>query len=166
MRAHTGALDDLAALPAALEGSDTVISCLASGNHDPVCSTATRSLIAVGAPQTRYVVVSGASVTMPGDRRHALELAGLGVMRLFMGGMLDDRQAELTLLQNSSLAWTALRPPRLTEARGSGVWRFDEDRVRTPSLSRDDLAGAVVEAIERDDLAGRAPFVSRGERAG
>lgn len=164
VRAHTGRLDDLDALRAALDGTDTVVSCLASGNDDAVCSTATRSLIATSAPQTRYVLVSGASVTMPGDRRNAVERVGLGAMRLFMGGMLEDRQTELRLLGDSSLAWTALRPPRLTETPGLGAWRFDDDRVRTPSLSRDDLAGAVVEAIGRADLAGRAPFVSRGDQ--
>ncbi|TVQ34259.1 MAG: hypothetical protein EA356_10880 [Geminicoccaceae bacterium] len=79
--------------------------------------------------------------------------------------MLADRQAELDRLRSSHLAWTALRPPRLTESGGRGVWRFDEDRPHALTISRDDLAGAVVEALHRDDLAGRAPFVSedRGE---
>lgn len=164
-RALIGALDDAGKLRAALDDAEAVISCLASGNGDPACSVATRTLIAVASRPLRYVVVSGASVERPGDRRNALERGGLGLMRLFMGGMLADRQVELSLLEASTLAWTALRPPRLTEAPGRGAWRFDEDRVRTPSLTRDDLAGAVVEAVSRDDLIGKAPFVSQASAA-
>jgi uncharacterized protein YbjT (DUF2867 family) len=163
-RALIGALDDTARLRAALDDAEAVISCLASGNSDPVCSVATRTLIEVADRPLRYVVVSGASVERPGDRRNALERSALGVMRLFMGGMLADRQVELALLDASPFAWTALRPPRLTEAQSRGGWRFDEDRVRTPSLTRDDLADAVVAALGRDDLIRKAPFVSQASR--
>jgi nucleoside-diphosphate-sugar epimerase len=166
MRAMTGAIDDIDGMRTALDSIDTVISCLASANSDAVCSTATRTVVAAATRPLRYVIVSGASVEMPGDRRNAPARAAIGVMRLFMGGMLADRQAELAILKQSPLRWTALRPPRLTEATGCGAWRFDRDRVRTPSLSRDDLAGAVIEAVSREDLTRTAPFVSEGRRDG
>jgi uncharacterized protein YbjT (DUF2867 family) len=163
-RALTGPLDDVAGLRDALDRADAAISCLASGNADPVCSTATRTLIAAADRPLRYLVVSGASVAMEGDVRGPLERAGLSVMRLFLGGMLADRREELGMLRCSRLAWTALRPPGLSQRPGRGGWRFDTDRPRTPQISRDDLAGALVEALSRDDLAGCAPFVS-GDRA-
>lgn len=165
-RVLTGSLDDVAGLRDALSGVDAAISCLASGNADPVCSTATRTLIAAADGPLRTLVVSGASVEMAGDVRGPLERAAVSAMRLFLGGMLADRRAELEILRASPLAWTALRPPRLTGRPGRGAWRFDADRPRTPQISRDDLAGAIVDALSRDDLIGCAPFVSEDRGRG
>ena len=157
-----GPLDDPERLAQALEGVGAAICCLASGNRAPVCSTAARLLAGSAPAGLRVVTVSGASVAAPEDRRGPGARAAGAVMALFMGGMLTDRRAELAILRGSRLAWTALRPPRLTERPGRGSWRFDLDHPRGAALARDDLAGAVVEALERDDLIGRAPFVSAG----
>ena len=159
-RELVGPLDDPEQLAHALEGADAAVSCLASGNRAPVCSTASRALAAVAPSGLRVVTVSGASVAAPEDRRGAGARMSDALMALFMGGMLADRREDLAILRGSDLAWTALRPPRLTERPGRGAWRFDVDRPRTAAISRDDLAGAVLEALDREDLIGRAPFVS------
>ena len=159
-RSLTGAIDDAGALGRGLEGAEAAISCLASGNRDPVCSAATRALIEAAARPLRYVVVSGASVAVPGDVRGPTDRAAGALMGLFLGGMLADRARELDRLRASPLAWTALRPPRLTDGRARGAWRFDEGRPHRMKITREDLAGAVVEALTREDLTRRAPFVS------
>ena len=163
-RAVTGAVDDAAALRTALDGADAAISCLASSNREAVCARATRALIKAAGRPLRYVVVSGASVALPGDVRGPLDQAAVGLFRLFLGGMLADREDELATLRTAPLAWTALRPPRLTDRPGTGRWRLDDDRPHRPQITRDDLADAVVAVLARDDLAGRAPFVSEAPR--
>ena len=164
-REMVGPVDDADGLRAALDGVDAIASCLASSNADPVCSTATRTLIAAADRPLRYVLVSGSTVAAAGDVPGWRDRAAAGVMRIFMGGMLADREAEMALLADAPLRWTALRPPRLTDRPGRGAWRFDLDRVRGTALSRDDLAGAVVEALARGDLTGRAPFISTAPAA-
>ena len=160
-RALTGALDDAGAMARALEGTEAALSCLASSNREPVCSTATRTLIeaADGRP-LRYAVVSGAGVDAEGDSKGLADRAAGALMRVVVGRMLADRQRELALLEDSPLLYTALRPPRLTEAPGAGAWRFTFDRPASLRIARDDLAGALAEALGRDDLARRAPFVA------
>ena len=164
-RALTGALDDVAALRGALDGAEAVVACLASTNAEPTCSTATRALIeAAEGRALRYVLVSGAGVDAPGDAKGLSDKAIGLLMRAVVGRMLADRQAELDLLRASDLLWTALRPPRLVDGDGRGTWRFTFDRPAATKIARADLAGALVEALGRDDLVGRAPFVS--ERRG
>lgn len=158
-------LDDIAAMKDALSDVTAVVSTLASGNRDPVCSTATRTLIAAaGDRPLRYVVVSGAGVDVPGDAKALPDRMIGGLMRLVVGGMLKDRQAEHALLERSALAWTLLRPPRLTDgpATGQVAWRFETPA--STQISRADLAAALVEALSRDDLVRRAPFVSAVRR--
>ncbi|MEM8551767.1 MAG: NAD(P)-binding oxidoreductase [Pseudomonadota bacterium] len=160
--ALTGAMDDVDALREAASGADMILSCLGSSNTEPVCSTATRTVIEADCKIERYIIVSGASIELPGDTRGPAERVVGKALRLFFGKMLDDRRAEIALLENSHLAWIALRPPRLTDKPGKGKYRFDFERPHVLHITRDDLADAVVETLDRDDLVGRAPFVSEG----
>lgn len=162
--ALTGALDDVAAIRAASRDIDAVISCLASSNAHPICSKATHSLISAVQGRVRYILVSGASVEMATDVRSSFNRFLVKVLRLFMGRMLDDRQAELDMLIASHLDWTVLRPPRLTNGDGWGGWAFDQDKPSAPSITRTDLALAIVETLTRDDLIRKAPFVSAAEQ--
>lgn len=159
--ALTGAVSDADAMRRAMEGAEAVLACLASTNTDPVCSTATRAVIeaADGRP-LRTLVIGGAGVDAAGDRKGLGDRAVGALMRVVARGVLEDRQAELALLEGSALAWTMLRPPRLTDAPGTGRWRFTFDRPASMAIPRADLAGALIEAIGRGDLTRRAPFVA------
>ncbi len=112
----------------------------------------------------RYVVIGGAGVDVPGDRKGIADKAVGVIMTLVVGRMLADRTRELALLEGSDLPWTFLRPPRLTDRPATGRWRFSFDRPAAMEIAREDLAGAAVETLGRDDLVGRAPFVA-GVRA-
>ena len=152
---------DAAALAAALDGAEAVVSALASSNSDPVCSRAATALVEVaeGRP-LRFVTIGGAGVDVPGDSKGFADRAVGAVMRLVVGRMLADRQSEYGLLAALPLRWTILRPPRLVDTEGTGRFTLSFDRPRGTKIARRDLALAAVEAVGRDDLAGRAPFVA------
>ncbi len=152
---------DRAAMAAAAAGREAVISALASTNADPVCSAATAALLAAGATP-RYVVVGGAAVDVPGDRKATSDRIAGGIMRLIFGRMLADRQREWQMLEASPVPFVFLRPPRLTNAAPTGGWTFTFDRPARADIARADLAAAAVEALDRPDLTRRAPFVARG----
>ena len=143
----------------AVRGADAVLSCLASSNSDGVCSRAATAVLAAD-PTARFLTVAGAGVDRPTDEKGVPDKAIGLVMRLVVGRMLADRQREVDMLAESQARWTALRPPRLTEGRPTGAWTFTHDRPAATWIDRADLAGAMLEALTRDDLVGRAPFVS------
>lgn len=143
----------------AVRGADAVLSCLASSNSDPVCSRAATAVLETD-PTARYLTVAGAGVDRPTDDKGLPDRAIGLVMRLMVGRMLADRQREVDMLAASRVRWTALRPPRLTEGKPTGAWAFTHDRPAATWIDRADLAGAMLEALERVDLVGRAPFVS------
>lgn len=161
LRHVNGTPGDREALRAALDGCDAVVSALASSNREPVCSAATSALLSSGlAP--RYVVIGGAGVDVPGDRKGASDRIVGAIMRLVVGPMLADRTREREMLDASRLPYIFLRPPRLTDRPGTGRWRVTFDRPAGMDIAREDLAGAAVEALERDDLVRRSPFVAGG----
>jgi putative NADH-flavin reductase len=143
----------------AVHNSDAVLSCLASSNSDAVCSRAAEAVQATD-PQMRFLTVAGAGVDRPSDAKGIGDKLVGAVMRVVVGKMLADRQREIDMLAASEMRWTALRPPRLTEGRSTGIWRFDHDRPHATWIDREDLAGAMLEALGCDDMIGTAPFVS------
>ena len=159
----TGEVGDAAGIARALEGADGAVSALASGNADPVCSTATRTVIEAASGPLRYVTVAGAGVDAPGDAKALPDRVIGRIMKLVVGRMLADRQAEHDMLAASALRWTMLRPPRLVDGEPKGfAWSFDTPKAT--KITRADLAAAMVEALRRDDLVGRAPFVAEERR--
>lgn len=143
----------------AVRAVDAVISCLASTNADPVCSTAAEAVLRAD-PVARYLTIAGAGVDRPEDRKGVPDKAIGLIMRAVEGRMLADRQREVDMLAASGARWTALRPPRLTEGKATGRWTFTYDRPSATWIDRADLADAMLEALVRNDLMRRAPFVS------
>jgi uncharacterized protein YbjT (DUF2867 family) len=163
---RTGDVTSAEDIALALPGIDAVVSALASGNSDPVCSRAAEALIAVaGGRALRFVSIAGAAVDAEGDAKGFADRAIGGIMKLVAGRMLADRQRELAILRASALDWTMLRPPRLTDGATTGAWQVTFDRPAGTQIARADLAAAAVEALGRSDLSRRAPFVSGGKSA-
>lgn len=156
--ALTGNFED-PAFAAAVRAADAVISCLASSNTDPVCSQAAKAVHAAE-PTARYLTVAGAGVDRPGDKKGFGDKMIGGIMQLVAGKMLADRQREVDMLADSQMRWTAMRPPRLTEGKAKGTWRFDFDRPHATWIDRGDLAGAILAVLEDETMVGKAPFVS------
>jgi nucleoside-diphosphate-sugar epimerase len=102
---------------------------------------------------TRFVLCSVIGADHP-ERRD-------GGIREFLAAKhhAERRLAEL------DLPWTILRFGRLTEAPGTGRIDTAVDRGARLTLSRDDAALAVVDALERRHLAQRAVPVINGDRS-
>jgi len=150
--ADTNALRDIAG------ESDGVVSALASGKGNPVCSNVARAVS--GMNGLRFITIGGAGVDVAGDQKALPDRIVGWIMRRVVPAMLADRQAELAVLQNSRVRWTMLRPPRLTDKAASGTVRITFDTPASSAISRADLARGAVDALGDDALIGRAPFVA------
>lgn len=149
---------DGASLRAQVAEVDVVVSALASGKGNPVCSTVAENLSQFGG--LRFVTIGGAGVDVPGDAKGTGDkIVGL-IMRVVAREMLADRQRELSILQQSSLKWTMLRPPRLTNDAARGRTAITFDRPATTAIARADLATVAVNALGDNSLIRKAPFVA------
>lgn len=85
------------------------------------------------------------------------------LLRRFFGAGYDDMGRMERLLADSQVDWTVFRPPRLTNGPKTGRYRTAVD-ARLPhawSLSRADLADAMLGAIDNTTLSRRAVAVAR-----
>jgi putative NADH-flavin reductase len=154
-----GDASDRDAVRSVVDGCDVVISALGpSGDRSDVCSAAAEHVIAAGA--TRYVSISGAGIDVPGDDKDLIGKIVSFMVRTLAPAAFRDKVREHALLEESSVAWTLVRPPRLLDGPARG--RVRTSLVRSPgaSIPRSDLAEVALEMASNDSMIGRAPFVA------
>lgn len=149
-------LDDVRRLA---EGCDVIVSALGPSPECPdLCSSVARQVIAAGVK--RYVAVSGAGIDVPGDRKDLVGRLVSKMVRLLTPTVFFDKVREFELLRESSVEWTLVRPPRLTDAPGTGTPRLHLENSPGTSISRADLATAVLQCCRDGSFVRKAPFAA------
>jgi putative NADH-flavin reductase len=165
---------DPGALESATAGADAVLSGLGprSGSDAGIASQGTRAIIAAmrATGVRRIVVVSAApvgtvaSARRPRPPRHDpgdgffMRYLGSPFARTAFGKVYADLAAMEDMLADSGLAWTAVRPPRLTSKPLTGSYRTAAGRnVRGGwFVSRADVAHFMLQALDRPETIGQA----------
>ena len=157
---------DAGVLTHALVGTDAVISALgvgASRAGTDVYSTGVSNTLAAmksnGAAKLAVIsaVPAGPSAELPIlQRRIAVPL----LQRIF--GFYDDmRRMEAILGEATEVDWISLRPPRLVNRRPRGAYRIDMHPLpKARTITYGDLATALLDSLERQDLYRHAAYVA------
>jgi NAD(P)-dependent dehydrogenase (short-subunit alcohol dehydrogenase family) len=159
-----GDATSFASVLATVQGCDAVVSALGPRpDGDPmVCSQATAHVLTAmqkGGP-TRYVLVSGMAQNLPGDAKGLGDRLASWLIWRLGGTAVMDKARELAELMESEAIYTALRPPRLTQAAASAKVLFDLKRCPGRSLSRGDLAASLLACVVTHSHLRQAPFIS------
>jgi putative NADH-flavin reductase len=179
---HTVTADLAAADPAALEsavaGADAVLSGLGPhSNADAgIAAPGTRSIVAAmqATGVRRIVVVSAApvgTVASPGNPNPPKHDPGDGffMRHLFsriaaarFGKVYDDLALMEDILRDSSLDWTVIRPPQLTDKPLTGTYRtaFGQNLRGGLSISRADVAQLMLRVLEQPETIKQAISVA------
>ncbi|MFI1094301.1 NAD(P)-dependent oxidoreductase [Streptomyces sp. NPDC020917] len=160
------AAPDPAALRAAVEGADAVLSGLGPRSRADAGITAAGTRAVVDAMRAtgvrRIVVVSAAPVSVtpsPGrpnpPRRDpgegpVLRYVGTPLVRLALRRHYTDLAVMEDVLRDSGLEWTAVRPPRLTDRPLTGAYRtaIGQNLPHGLTISRADVAHFMLRALE------------------
>jgi putative NADH-flavin reductase len=146
---------DGASLSGLLAGHDAVVSALGVGTQraaTTVYSAGTAHLLAEMAASgpSRIVVVSA---TPAGPWAHAPVLDRWVVypllQRLF-GASYDDMRRMEVVLTGSDVRWTVVRPPRLLDKAAKGSYRISTEAQVGRSITRADLAAALLDVVADD----------------
>ncbi len=158
-------LADPRAVAGAVSGADAVVCTVGPRGTGPtsvqtdVARTALSAMEATGV--RRLVAVSAAGFHTEGDGRFVR-----GVVKPVLGRVLRhsfaDQRAMESLITASGTDWTLMWPPRLTDGPRTAAYRSSMDRnVRGSfSVSRANLAQAVLDALENPATIGRAVAVA------
>lgn len=149
----------------AVEGQDAVICSVAPGHSGTTVTDVTRNLIqAMRQANVRRLVLISSNLL---DATRPPGLVNL-VKFLLRRALADDRQAEL-LVKDSGLDWTIVRPGRLTDKPPTGrirlVYGGTIDSMPF-SLTRSDLATAIIESVTNPGDYGKTFEVTNGKALG
>lgn len=149
-----------------LQESDVVVSALGPTAREADLHSRTAAVLVQAMPVhglTRFVGVSGAGIDVPGDRKGPRDRLISAAIQRLGGAVVQDKPREHQELAASSLDWTLVRPPRLTDKPPTG--RVDHHAHvpgRAASVSRADLAAFLLDVVEQSLYIRQAPFVSQG----
>lgn len=166
VRVEPGDARDAAALGRVLEGADAVCSALGQRRGEPDLAATVADALIEGMRSRgirRFVGISGAGVTVAGDRKSARDRAISALMHRFGGSVVHDKVEEHARWAASGLDWTLVRPPRLSDAAPAGV--VEHAASTSPKrtvIARADLAAFVVDCLEQGRYIGAAPLVAAG----
>jgi putative NADH-flavin reductase len=145
-------LDPAAILPA-IAGCDAVVSAIGSrAGRVPttLCTDSATSIVAAmrSAGVTRLVVVSAGTLTTAGDGT-LMRLVLKPLVRHLFADTITDKRGMEAVVRASGLAWTIVRPPRLTDGPRTGAYRTAVERNVRGALriSRADLADCILSSL-------------------
>ena len=158
-----GDIKDSATAQNLLKGCAAVIAAIGPRQGEPlIASLSTENVLkAMSAHSiTRFIVLAGLNLDLPGDKKSDATQAKTDWMRKNFPDAVADRQKAYDLLEQSDVDWTI---PRLSwieqtdERRGILVDLCDSPDEK---ISTTDLAEFIVSQIEDRTYIGKAPFLA------
>lgn len=151
VRAVEGDVRNRAAVRAALDGQDAVVSALGTppgGDVDDTLSTGTEMLVSAmrDAGVERIVAIAAAGVLDAPDGGLRLEAPGFPP---FLREVAAEHRRPYEVLADSELAWTLVCPPNMPDGDATGNARVERDRLPEGGerVTTGDVAAFVVRAL-------------------
>ncbi|KYF85762.1 hypothetical protein BE17_13375 [Sorangium cellulosum] len=166
LRALRGDIMDAEQVSRAVAGHDAVLSALGSRGLGPTrvysegIANVLRAMKEHGV--RRLIAVSSAGVD---DQQSALWFRF--VVKPLLRNRYSDMQRMEEAVRQSDVAWTIVRPPKLTDGRLSKEYRASVEHLPLggyffagPTISREDTAHFMITQIDSDDYVGKAVAVT------
>lgn len=158
---------DRAAVIDRLAGFDAVVSTLGVGTSRAPTALYSQGIAnvlnAMHAHAIRKLAVISAAPVGPRVGQPFLERrVAMPILERLFGATYDDMRRMETLLRSSDVDWVSLRPPRLVNNKATGSYRLDANQPlsKARSLTYGDLATALIDSLDRNDLYRQAAFVA------
>jgi putative NADH-flavin reductase len=160
-----GDVTDRGAVERAARSQDAVLCALGSSTplrHDPALVAGIGNLVEamerLGVRRLVYLSFLG----VHDGRRQLSPLGRHLVAPMLLRKVAADHERKEAIIQQSTLGWVIVRPPRLTNGRRTGTYRSGADIQATmviPRVSRSDLAEFMLGQLNGDTFLRRTPAI-------
>jgi hypothetical protein len=107
----------------------------------------------------RLVALSGAGITLEGERKPIRGRLMSSAVRLLVRHVVEAKRREYLVFRDSGLDWTLVRPPRVVEGGPTGHV-LASNTVVGSRITQADLAAFMVGQLDDHAYIGAAPYVS------
>lgn len=147
-----------------LKGCDVVINTIGQSPNakQPIYSSTTNSILKVMEEYgiKRYIVVTGASLNTPGDKKDIFNKIVAQIMKWVFPTMISDKEKELDLLTKSNVDWTLVRLPMISEGSPKGTIKYSLECVPGTKIDNLDIADFLVKQITDESYFKKCPFIA------
>jgi putative NADH-flavin reductase len=156
---------DASAASAVLEGADAVLWCIGvTKRSGPDVGRGALPHVVEAARRygvNRWVSVSGAGVTLPGDDKTRGARLISALTRRLAPDLVQDKEGEHVILSASGLSWTEVRPPRLVDREATGRWALVEQApgLTAKPVTKADVALAMLDLADSQGWVRHSPFL-------
>ncbi|WP_026562822.1 NAD(P)H-binding protein [Bacillus sp. J37] len=129
----------------------------------PIYSQVTKNILDVMTELTitRYIGVSGGSLTISGDNKRMLNRFGAKLFELIFPVMMEDKKAEWELLsKDKHIQWTLIRLPFVKDTLKTKKIKESLTDMPGTKITNRDIATFIMEHVENTKYIHKAPFIS------
>ena len=162
---YIGDIYDKKSVQEAISGSDIVISTLGSWGtkHKNVLTIGMQNIIpAMQKHQIKKIItLTGADAKTSNDNSSFLSNVTHKFISLSPAKkILSDGETHIRMLENSSLNWTVLRSPVMTNLSKNTNYKFTDKRpLPWSTINREAVAKSIVDIIETNEFSRKAPYI-------
>ena len=129
----------------------------------PIYSQVTKNILDVMTELniTRYIGVSGGSLTISGDNKRMLNRFGAKLFELIFPVMMEDKKAEWEhLSKDIHIQWTLIRLPFVKDTLKTKKIKESLTDMPGTKITNRDIATFIMEHVENTKYIHKAPFIS------
>ena len=147
-----GDVRDSDAVGRCIAGADAIVAAVGPRANTPdeagAVELGMRNIVSAAseAGVRRIVTLSGAGISVPGDRKPAIDRFASGIVRRLARYVVAAKQREYEVLAASGLDWTALRPPLVIDGPAQG-YRLSARLEPGARVRREDVGHALVDVL-------------------
>ncbi|TVR86704.1 MAG: SDR family oxidoreductase [Trueperaceae bacterium] len=165
LRVVKGDVQDPAAVSEAIAGSSAVLSVLGPTQNTPDYQVSRGTVHVLEAMKShgvkRLVISAGAGVGGDGDQPKLFNHVISFVLKLAARHVLEDMTRTVAAVRSSSLDWTVVRVPMLTDGPATGTVRVGRVGVNTGArITRADMARFMLEQLHDASHVRASPVIS------
>ncbi|AFZ69193.1 NAD(P)-dependent oxidoreductase [Deinococcus peraridilitoris] len=154
---------DMNAIARLLEHSDAVLSALGPtpGTSSDTMTSAAQHLVTLLPSHgiRRLITLTGAGVSHPGDQPKLIDHVIRTLLKLTQPTILNDSTTHANLIRASTLDWTIVRVPRLTDGILKPVHAGSVGTIK-PFVTRASVARFMLDQLDSDAFIQNAPAIS------
>lgn len=110
---------------------------------------------------SRYIGVTGGSLTLEGDRKRFMNKIGALLFRIIFPAMIKDKQKEAAIIQQyCNIEWTLIRLPFVVEGAESGGIKENLTDMPGLKISNQDIASFIVRQAAEAKYIHKTPFIA------
>ncbi|MBB5634745.1 putative NADH-flavin reductase [Pedobacter cryoconitis] len=158
-----GDIKDLDTARQLLKDCDVVISTIGQNKDEELISSlATLNIMKAMKESgiTRYILLTGSNLEVPGDQKSAKNLAGTAWMKSTFPVIVADKQKVYEILTTSQIDWTVVRLPWIEQTNERRGLIVDLQDCPEELISTTDLADFLITQITDTTYVKKAPFVA------